>query len=106
MRFLSGIGSAQVTVPGGQLLDVSVVGDATLGTYVMIGNQSSIFVPPGMAFELGAHELGLCCGADVCDQYPGDRQILVSFGTFAAPVNDRELVGEPQTWLVVYTGCA
>ena len=105
MSFQTGEGNGQATVTGGQLLDISMI-PGEEGSWIQIHTWKPIWVPAGSAFELGAHELGLCCGADKCDQFPGDVQIVIVFGQEVSPLDERQPIGsEPLSWFVVHTGC-
>lgn len=117
MFFPTGVGNGEVVVSDGQLLTISMV-PGPLGSWARIGRGKSIWVPPNAALSLEAADLGLCCGANRCDQYPGEGQIRILFGTEAFedaegggleidPVDGGgdDAGSEPLTWLVVWTGC-
>lgn len=105
LRFLTGRGDGRATVPNGQLLSVSMVPGTTTGSYLQINESAPIWVPVGTTIDLTADELGLCCGEDECNRYPGDVQIVIVFGTIVQ-ISPRALTGdEPLSWLVVYNGC-
>lgn len=113
MFFPTGIGNGEVVVSDGQLLTVSMVPGAD-GSYVKIARGPEIWVPPNAVFSLEAADLGNCCGAGRCDQYPGEGQIRILFGTYnfihdtllIVPGDGLGALGSPPlTWLVVWTGC-
>lgn len=109
IRFLSGTGNGQTTVPDGQILFLSVVAGTDLGSWLKINESAPIFVPPGYTLGLDAKTFGMCCGEPECDRYPGERGITIVFGENAAPVSSDTRVpvpsDPPQSWLVVYNGC-
>lgn len=103
LRFPSGAGNGSVIIPSGQILTVSMVPHATLGSYLVIAGSNPIFVPASAQLALDAHAFGYCCSVDTCDMYPGNVQIELLFndvGDGSVPA-----AGEPQSWLVVYNGC-
>lgn len=106
LRFQSGIGNGEAVIPGGQILSISMVpGTATsTGSWIAIGNAGPIWVPYTKVLDLGAKELGECCGQEPCDQWPGDQQIRVVFGEDAAPSGAASDGDPPLSWLVVYNG--
>lgn len=113
LRFLTGKGNGKTTVPDGQILAVSMVPgltDPAAGSYLAIGTNGPIFVPPGTTIDLQAADLGNCCGDGTCDRFPGDVQIVIVFGQEALGAidgePDPEVVGDPPaSWLVIYNGC-
>lgn len=113
IRFLTGVGDGRAVISRGQLLTVSMVpGDGPVGgSYVQINNSSPIFVPAGSTLSLEAADLGNCCGADICDMYPGEQQIEIVFGRLIQPPtppagDPPAVLGDaPKSWLVVYNGC-
>jgi len=117
LRFLSGeritgTGNGVAIIPGGQVLDISMVPGAN-GSWVQIDESRPIWVPGGSAFEVGAAELGNCCGAERCDQWPGEVQVRIVFGQGVSPL-PLGVGGEvpipiegdvPESWFVIYRGC-
>lgn len=76
------------------------------GSWLQIANNEPIWVPPGTTFEIGAQELGLCCGASQCDMYPGEVQIVIIFGqNVNKPDPDIGVGSAPLSWFAVYHGC-
>lgn len=108
IRYLSGVGDGQPTIPDGQILFLSVVAGTTNGTWLRINESGPIFIPPEYTLGLDALTFGFCCGEPSCDRYPGERGITMVIGTEAAPPDGgREPIESdpPLSWLVVYNGC-
>lgn len=103
LRFLSGEGNGSATIPGGQVLSVSVVPDAAVGSWVVLNESKPIFVPPNSTLSLTAKELGQEDGNAL--QWPGDGQILIQFDSGDNLNGKVPLLGPPISWLVIYTGC-
>lgn len=125
-NYLSGTGYAvgddKVIIPGGQLLDVSVVAPPENEVYFRIGNKGLIYVPAGTTFEIGARELGACCGdtiipeqwypdgrlklalirSELCNQFPGEMPITLEFGVW--PDGEPRDAAGPLAWFVAWEG--
>jgi hypothetical protein len=107
----SGIGHRIVQIPGGQLLDITMVPDAAVGSWLRIGNAQPTYVPAGSTFELGAAELANCCGQQTCDMWPGEFPLMLEFGAPPNPnANEDPLIAvpdgaPPQSWFVAWRGC-
>src|SRR5262245_27747409 len=104
LRFLSGEGNGQATIPGGQVLSVSMVPDGTNGSYVVLNESRAIFVPPDTTFNLTAKELGQEDGNGL--QWPGEQQISIQFDSGDNLNGKVPLKSPPESWEVVYTGPA
>jgi hypothetical protein len=98
----SGIGAFSLQIPGGQLLNISMVPDEAAGSWLRIGNAEPIFVPAGTTFDLGAEELANCCGSQTCDQWPGEYPLIIEFGSADADGLDG---APPQAWFAAWRGC-
>lgn len=108
LRFLSGVGNGQITVPDGQLLFLTMAAGLTIGSWLKINESGPIFVPPGYTLGLDSKTFGFCCGEPECDRYPGERGITIVFGEGAAPLDDTRVPiasDPPLSWLAVYNGC-
>lgn len=103
LRFPSGTGDGQATIPDGQILFLSIVAGETLGTWFKVNESEPIFIPAGRTIGLDALAFGFCCGEEECDRYPGKTQISIVIGTQAAP--DGVDSDPPLAWLIVYNGC-
>lgn len=112
IRLCSGRGNGTATIPGGQILCITMVPgpeverDPPTGTggWIRIATNAPIWVPYGYPIDLQAADLGNCCGEYVCDRWPGEVQIEIVFGQNAAPSNE-DAGDEPAAWCVIYNGC-
>src|SRR5262245_6543363 len=108
LRFLSGTGNFQQTIPEGQILSISMVPGSDAGSWIQINESGPIFVPPGIVYLARAADLGLEPGESKCDRYPGDEGITIVFGqgVDGPPIDpltgDPILLDAPISWEVIY----
>lgn len=115
IRTESGAGNGNCIIPGGQILTISITPGADGSASGLVGLDGSwfkfnecrgIWVPSFTTVELGAKDLGLEDGENMCDRFPGDQQIALVFGQNATPgdfIPDGQ--GQaPLSWFVIYNG--